>query len=159
MLHAYGAGRGRETGFPFLSALEVFRGNRVPLLHFKYSLSSLETICVFTYSLCALPSHDEVRTLWLFSSSHWSSHHDWGVEQGRGRCHLMHLTQQKPQKDLERCPRSALHAAHRCLCSSLGCTYLGDSWEDHLSDAARRVLRAQWKTGWISGKVSSQNES
>lgn len=43
-----GAERGRETGFPFLSALEVFRRSQVPLLQFKYSLSSLGAIDIFT---------------------------------------------------------------------------------------------------------------
>lgn len=102
-----GAERGRGTGFPFLSALEVFRRSQVPLLRYAGNNAHFHR-----FSLCILPSRDEVRTLCLSDSSHWSLFHGWdgmGWDEGGNVIFFTY-----PNKiGVERCPWSALNTAGR----------------------------------------------
>lgn len=95
----WGAERRRETRFLFFCALEVFRRSQVPLLSFKYCLSSLGTIYIFT----AFPfeSSPLVRRFMLLAcpKTAFASVLE-GVEwvDMRWRCHFTHLSQQKPKE-------------------------------------------------------------
>lgn len=93
-----GAERGRETGFPFLSALEVFRGSQVPLLHLN-TLWARWKQYTFSPTFPLLPalvwwgSHYLVVQLsWIFPPPCSGSR-----MRCRGRHHVVPSSQEKPE--------------------------------------------------------------
>lgn len=142
-----GVERGRETGFPFLSALEVFRRSQVPLLRLKYSLSSLGTIYIFTafpsasfpllmrFTLFGCPT----TAIELYSVLE-------GVGWDDGEMSLYALIPTKAKRDVERRPRSTLNAtggragAFAALPAAYTWVILG-----------RTICQVHHDTSWVKG--------
>jgi len=108
------------------------------LLCFKYSPGSLGTIYIFT----AFPSASFplMMRFTLFGCPAMAT------DLYSGRCHFMHLSQQKPKGDAERCPRSALNATGRragaFAALSAVCTWVM---------LGRTICQMHQETCWVKG--------
>lgn len=96
-----GAERGRETGFPFLSALEVFRGSQVPLLHLntlwaRWKQYTFSPTFPLRPSLAWWGSHSLVSVKDPVSCIFPPPRSGSGMRR-RGRCHIVPSSQQKPE--------------------------------------------------------------